>query len=1682
MKTKTNHQSFQKTLDIAVILLMLFSQFGWAVGNVAADEGTTPDMLGMVNVNVTPEGQWIQANNLADTWPAGTEITLTIDDPHTPQPADYSNILTMGPSFWDPDVIVAFFDLNNQYTLQTDDIVTVTGGTTTVTLPVTDFHATGVDVVADAVSGWATPGSSVGVCANTPSGCEWRHVTADGVTGEWIANFATTGPQPDEQQIVDIKPSDNGFALEYSSGTVGLLQYDWRVPNPNFSVRVQPNDFIEGLEWPLGETVTLWIDDHGTTNNPDYSETQEVGEAPWDPNQTYVAFDLNGKFDLQPGYEVTLTGGGYVQSHIVTRLAFTEINVDTDIVTGTATPYAQVDVWACNGSDPCPDRHVTADEDGNWSVNFGIPDGGGEEPATIDLRNGTWVDSQEWDVDHLNRTMYGKSVPNPNFSVRTQYGDQVEAFEWPLGSTLTLEIDNPSNGPGTDYSTNRVVFVAPWDSNQTYVSFDLWNVYDIQPNDVVSVSNGTVIKTTIVTSLAFTDIDVDADIVSGMASPGARIDIWACDAVNCINRHVNADNNGNWIADFAHTGVEGDEQNTFDIVGGTWIDSQENDEDGDRTMFGQNVPNPHIEVEAWNNRVTGYEWPSDTEITIAVDDPGTLDSPDYQSTQTADWSGWVEFWPPLDIVPDFVVTMTDGTTTKVLSVSALHGFADESANLVYGIATPETQLSFWIEGTNINSQVGVDAGGNWSVDLNGLYTLKTWTFGGVSEPDADGDVTYHRWRVVHPTIEAWLHENMLKIWDWPLGAELNISVDDPSTPVSPDYETQQIVEDNPYFEGAWAGIEIGDAFRLAPSMQLTVSGGGVTDYLTITAVDITAVDTENDIVRGISDPGITVNVWDWSGTSYYVVADDQGNWFADFSIPDDNGRTTDLAPGMDVLAFIRDDDSDSTGVAWHIGDPFPCQPGTTISGYVLTAIGTTTDNAWVFFDDYNTNETLFYTNNVDENGHYSCYLPEGDYRVRAHSGDYSTEYFEDTIFEDAALIHASSTTELTGVNFTLDIPYGAIEQFTFNFNDPILSELAVRQAIAYGTDRAHIIAAQEDALPFTINSYVSSQYWAYPVSGLPQYDYNPGLAAEILTSAGWIDTDGDGVREKNGVRLHFTYLFRENAPWRFVTADIFAENMAAIGAEVEILPLPQPEFMQRVFTDHDFGIAQFGWVGVNGSSDQGYGNFLGWIYYSANGSNAGSYNNPVADQLLEDALAFNTRAELLPYYQQHQILVMSDLAVFPLYMVDYTDMDEDSISDMLDNARFVFNPDQRDVDSDGTADVLDPCPADNTNTCNTAGSTAGVIGPTGGTLTTSDTMASLYIQPGAVDESLSFSITYMGAGYQIVIPGSNDYKVIGSYSVQPHGTQFDVPTTLTLKWEDEDNDGIVDGTTYPETEIRLIKDGVEFGGQPCNLNLNCDMVNNTLTATLTSLSLFELAVPENHPPILLTITAPVDPRQVNTTVNTMATFLDDDPGDTHTVVWDWGDGTTSPGTVNEAAKTIAGSHAYATAGVYTVKVTLTDTAGATAELAYNYIVVYDPSAGFVTGGGWIETQPGFYPSNPSLTGKANFGFEIKYQQGASAPSGTLEFHFKPGDLKLKASAFEWLIVDGAKAIARGSGTVNGQGNYGFVLSVIDDSPDLFRIKIWDKVTGQVIYDNMPGAGDLSDPTAAINGGSVVIHK
>jgi hypothetical protein len=240
-------------------------------------------------------------------------------------------------------------------------------------------------------------------------------------------------------------------------------------------------------------------------------------------------------------------------------------------------------------------------------------------------------------------------------------------------------------------------------------------------------------------------------------------------------------------------------------------------------------------------------------------------------------------------------------------------------------------------------------------------------------------------------------------------------------------------------------------------------------------------------------------------------------------------------------------------------------------------------------------------------------------------------------------------------------------------------------------------------------------------------------------------------------------------------------------------------------------------------------------------------------------------------------------------------------------------------------------------------------------------------------------------------------------------------------------------------------------------------------------------------PTVGAITAPLAPTAVNIAIAASAAFTNLD-GTPQTAVWNWGDGTTSPGGVSQtgATGTVTGSHSYATDGVFTITLTVTDsTGGGATTAAFQYAVIYNPSAGFVTGGGWFNSPAGAYAANPALTGQANFGLNAKYKPGATVPTGNTEFQLPAAGLNFHATSYDWLVITTNQAQYQGSGTINGAGSYGFLVTAQDDggaTPDLLRLQIWDKSNSNaVVYDTQPGAPVTAAPATALGGGRIQVH-
>ncbi len=146
-------------------------------------------------------------------------------------------------------------------------------------------------------------------------------------------------------------------------------------------------------------------------------------------------------------------------------------------------------------------------------------------------------------------------------------------------------------------------------------------------------------------------------------------------------------------------------------------------------------------------------------------------------------------------------------------------------------------------------------------------------------------------------------------------------------------------------------------------------------------------------------------------------------------------------------------------------------------------------------------------------------------------------------------VYLTSKVERLLINFT--DPNRATEdgeRSSLQFPHPFFSDKKVRQAFSYAMDRDSIAALYGSEGKPTANLLVSPATFESPNTS---YEYNLHQAAALLDEAGWRDTNGDGVRDKDGVKMKVVFQTSVNAV-RQETQNIVQKSLKSIGVEVDL--------------------------------------------------------------------------------------------------------------------------------------------------------------------------------------------------------------------------------------------------------------------------------------------------------------------------------------------------------------------------------------------------------------------------------------------------------------------------------------------------------------------------------------------------
>lgn len=157
--------------------------------------------------------------------------------------------------------------------------------------------------------------------------------------------------------------------------------------------------------------------------------------------------------------------------------------------------------------------------------------------------------------------------------------------------------------------------------------------------------------------------------------------------------------------------------------------------------------------------------------------------------------------------------------------------------------------------------------------------------------------------------------------------------------------------------------------------------------------------------------------------------------------------------------------------------------------------------------------------------------------------------------------------------------YPCINYFELNTDSPVFSDIRVRQALALAINREEL----EELSEGTITPAYSMIYNTMQCFSQDAYDYfkenlsnNQEKAKELLDEAGWVDEDGDGIREKDGQKLSFT--FDAWTDWT-VIPEAMSNQLKEVGFEMNIEAIDWNYIYENINADdYDSGIESLGWA------------------------------------------------------------------------------------------------------------------------------------------------------------------------------------------------------------------------------------------------------------------------------------------------------------------------------------------------------------------------------------------------------------------------------------------------------------------------------------------------------------------------
>lgn len=193
---------------------------------------------------------------------------------------------------------------------------------------------------------------------------------------------------------------------------------------------------------------------------------------------------------------------------------------------------------------------------------------------------------------------------------------------------------------------------------------------------------------------------------------------------------------------------------------------------------------------------------------------------------------------------------------------------------------------------------------------------------------------------------------------------------------------------------------------------------------------------------------------------------------------------------------------------------------------------------------------------------------------------------------------------------------GFVGYVAYNWDEPLFQDLRVRQAINYALDRQAILASVYEGHGQVGYSPIHPGlvgYWKDSENAPNNYPHDLAKADSLLEEAGWVDTNGDGIREKDGKPLKLRLYTMPAGRWPLLTELVQAQLKEA-GIATEITSYEFSTLLQYA-QKGDYDLTMFGYTWIGGDS----GDILNMLLNSSQiggGLNVSHYKNPAMEDLL----------------------------------------------------------------------------------------------------------------------------------------------------------------------------------------------------------------------------------------------------------------------------------------------------------------------------------------------------------------------------------------------------------------------------------------------------------------------------------